>query len=69
MALALAMTIARSIARAHQGDIILSNRPEGGLSAILRLPVMIAEIGKSQVVRTAGSSAQQSNLSHREQTP
>ncbi len=34
----LGMAIARSIIRAHGGDITLSNRPEGGLRATVRLP-------------------------------
>lgn len=34
----LGLAIARSIARGHGGDVILENRPEGGLRAILRLP-------------------------------
>ena len=34
----LGLAIARSIARAHGGDIALSNRPEGGLCAVLSLP-------------------------------
>lgn len=34
----LGLSIARTIARAHGGDIILENRPEGGLSASLVLP-------------------------------
>jgi signal transduction histidine kinase len=34
----LGLGIARNIARAHGGDLILSNRPEGGLVAELRLP-------------------------------
>ncbi len=34
----LGLTIARTIARAHQGDIILSNQSGGGLCAVLRLP-------------------------------
>jgi signal transduction histidine kinase len=65
----LGLTIARSIARAHQGDVILANRPEGGLSAILRLPVMTAESGKPPAFRPAGSSASRSQPSQREQTP
>jgi signal transduction histidine kinase len=32
------MAIARSIVRAHGGDIVLVNRPEGGLRATVRLP-------------------------------
>jgi len=36
--LGLGMAIARSIVRAHGGDIALSNRPEGGLRATLHLP-------------------------------
>jgi signal transduction histidine kinase len=34
----LGLAIARSIARNHGGDIVLSNRPEGGLEARLALP-------------------------------
>jgi signal transduction histidine kinase len=34
----LGLSVARSTARAHGGDIILANRPEGGLAAILTLP-------------------------------
>jgi len=34
----LGLTIARAIARAHNGDVILSNRQEGGLRAELRFP-------------------------------
>jgi signal transduction histidine kinase len=34
----LGLGIARDIARAHGGDLMLSNRPEGGLIAELRLP-------------------------------
>ncbi|HYG84852.1 MAG TPA: HAMP domain-containing sensor histidine kinase [Azospirillum sp.] len=36
----LGLSIARSIARGHGGDIFLENRPEGGLRAVLSLPVM-----------------------------
>lgn len=35
----LGLTIARAIARSHGGDVKLVNRPEGGLSAILELPL------------------------------
>jgi signal transduction histidine kinase len=34
----LGLAIARSIARAHGGDVVLANRPEGGLRAVLSLP-------------------------------
>jgi signal transduction histidine kinase len=34
----LGLGIARNIARAHGGDLMLSNRPEGGLCARLTLP-------------------------------
>jgi signal transduction histidine kinase len=34
----LGLGIARNIARAHGGDLILKNRPEGGLAAIVTLP-------------------------------
>ncbi|MBI5137119.1 MAG: HAMP domain-containing protein [Nitrospirae bacterium] len=34
----LGLAIARTIARAHGGDLILRNRPRGGLDAILTLP-------------------------------
>ena len=34
----LGLAIARSVARSHGGDVLLENRPEGGLRAILRLP-------------------------------
>ncbi len=35
----LGLSIARSIARAHGGDVTLANRPEGGLRASLRVPL------------------------------
>jgi signal transduction histidine kinase len=34
----LGLAIARSVVLAHGGTIILANRPEGGLSALVRLP-------------------------------
>lgn len=34
----LGLGIARSIARAHGGDLVLENRPQGGLQALLSLP-------------------------------
>jgi signal transduction histidine kinase len=34
----LGLGIARNIARAHGGDLVLHNRPEGGLCARLTLP-------------------------------
>jgi two-component system osmolarity sensor histidine kinase EnvZ len=35
----LGLAIARDIARAHGGDIVLDDSPLGGLRAIVRLPV------------------------------
>lgn len=35
----LGLAIARSIVRGHGGDIAINNRPEGGLSATIQLPV------------------------------
>ena len=35
----LGLAIARDIARAHGGDLFLDNSPQGGLRAIIRLPV------------------------------
>ncbi|MEL7087204.1 MAG: ATP-binding protein [Planctomycetota bacterium] len=35
----LGLTVARSVARSHGGDVILDNRPKGGLRATFRLPV------------------------------
>ena len=34
----LGLPIARSILRAHGGDVTLSNRPDGGLRATVRIP-------------------------------
>jgi signal transduction histidine kinase len=38
----LGLTIARTVARAHGGDVVLANRPEGGLRAELVLPLASA---------------------------
>jgi signal transduction histidine kinase len=38
----LGLGIARNIARAHGGDLVLKNRPEGGLEAVLTLPRIAA---------------------------
>ncbi|MET0660324.1 MAG: ATP-binding protein, partial [Steroidobacteraceae bacterium] len=35
----LGLTIARTVARSHGGEVTLSNRAEGGLRVTLRLPV------------------------------
>ena len=35
----LGLAIARDIARAHGGDIVLDQSPRGGLRAVVRLPV------------------------------
>ena len=35
----LGLAVVRSLARAHGGDVILLNRPEGGLRASVRLPI------------------------------
>ena len=35
----LGLSIARTILQSHGGDIVLSNGPEGGLRAIISLPV------------------------------
>lgn len=34
----LGLTVARTILRAHGGDVVLENRPEGGLVAVASLP-------------------------------
>jgi len=39
----LGLGIARNIARSHGGDLVLRNRPEGGLAAVLTLPRRGAE--------------------------
>lgn len=35
----LGFTVARAVFRAHRGDVTLANRPAGGLSATIRLPI------------------------------
>ncbi len=49
----LGLTIARSIARAHHGDIALANRVEGGMSATLRLPIAPIQPARRQTARSA----------------
>jgi signal transduction histidine kinase len=53
----LGLTIARSIARAHHGDVVLSNRPEGGLAATLRLPIAPMASIKPRAGRPAARDA------------
>jgi signal transduction histidine kinase len=36
----LGLTVARTVARAHGGDVVLTNRPQGGLRATLTLPIV-----------------------------
>jgi signal transduction histidine kinase len=43
----LGLSIARNIARSHGGDVMLSNRAEGGLVVTLRLPRPTAEAGRT----------------------
>lgn len=43
----LGLSIANSIAQAHGGQLILSNRPEGGLRASLRLPLALNKTSKA----------------------
>jgi signal transduction histidine kinase len=38
----LGLGIARNIARGHGGELMLKNRPEGGLEAVIRLPRVAA---------------------------
>lgn len=35
----LGLPIARGILRAHGGDVVLANRPAGGIAAVVTLPV------------------------------
>ncbi|MGL4974668.1 MAG: ATP-binding protein [Bosea sp. (in: a-proteobacteria)] len=55
----LGLTIARSIARSHQGDIVLVNRTEGGLVATLRLPMAVIPTGKHSSAAPAAISVMQ----------
>ncbi|MBR2691954.1 MAG: HAMP domain-containing protein [Aquamicrobium sp.] len=48
----LGLAIARNIARAHGGDVLLNNRPEG-LRAILHLPPIPGELTQHAVAETA----------------
>jgi signal transduction histidine kinase len=38
----LGLAISRTILQAHGGSVHLRNRPEGGLEAVVRLPVGVA---------------------------
>ncbi len=40
----LGLTIARSVARSHGGDVVLANRPGGGLTAAIVLPVAVPAV-------------------------
>ncbi len=64
----LGLTIARSIANAHNGDIILANWPEGGLAATLRLPAAPLPLTETQASRTAVDDAVQSPRLRKEET-
>jgi signal transduction histidine kinase len=65
----LGLTIARSIARAHHGDIVLSNRPEGGLSAKLRLPIAAGPGPQPQPARSAILQVSQITAPRKEPAP
>lgn len=49
----LGLSIARSVARGHGGDIRLRNRPEGGLDAIITLPIVTGPQGDGFTYRKA----------------
>ena len=55
----LGLTIARSIARTHNGDIALLNRPEGGLAATLRLSIAAVPAQTHQVMVQIDAAAHQ----------
>ncbi|ABK44846.1 periplasmic sensor signal transduction histidine kinase [Magnetococcus marinus MC-1] len=44
----LGLGIARNIARSHQGDLLLRNRPEGGLEAVISLPTATQPASKRE---------------------
>ncbi|MFC2967968.1 ATP-binding protein [Acidimangrovimonas pyrenivorans] len=44
----LGLSIARTIVHAHGGEVTLSNRPEGGLRAEIRLPVVSGQMQQAQ---------------------
>ncbi len=47
----LGLAIARSIFRAHGGDVKLENRPEGGLRADRHPPALATQRGGAHVLR------------------
>jgi signal transduction histidine kinase len=51
----LGLTIARNIAQTHGGDIVLRNRPEGGLEAVLTLPRQPQAGARAAPVSSPGS--------------
>jgi len=39
----LGLAIARSVVRSHGGDLVLENVPDGGLKALIRLPIGVID--------------------------
>ena len=58
----LGLAVARSIARANGGDIVLGNRPSGGLRATLVLPVRHAAMGDAMETTGASDGARTHDL-------
>ncbi|HVE68511.1 MAG TPA: HAMP domain-containing sensor histidine kinase [Solirubrobacteraceae bacterium] len=53
----LGLSIARSVARAHEGELTLRARPEGGLVAEVRLPAYAPAAGSEAAVRRGGRTS------------